>query len=195
MDPITVVILIASIVGTIGGVVGGLVLIAKFAMGVGSWKTTMEHMQRSLDKIQKNHEDFQRDVLKEFVNLTARVVSVENSIGFLRDAPTLGSKNASPRVLSELGEEISESIDAKGIAQSLARDLVKHTKEMERYDIQQLCYEHIRSEFKPSPKLEKLLKDAAYENGVDMRTVLEVLAIELRDELLGTEKKKRRNKR
>ena len=51
-------------------------------------------------------------------------------------------------------------------------------------DIQEFCRGYVRDEFRPAPELEAQIKECAYEFALDHQSVLDVLAVELRDQLL-----------
>ena len=46
-----------------------------------------------------------------------------------------------------------------------------------------MLFNFIRDEYKPSDEVEKDIKKCAYDNGIDRAEVLNVLAVELRDEI------------
>ena len=90
----------------------------------------------------------------------------------------------SPLQLTELGQSISEALDAPRWAEGSARMLAVRAKGKLPFDIQDFCMRYVHHEFHPSADLEAKIKSCAYENGIDSKQVLDVLAIELRDKLL-----------
>ena len=89
----------------------------------------------------------------------------------------------SPLKLTAVGNKVSKSIDSISIVKGLATDLRVKADGKLPYDIQELCFNFIRDEYKPSDEVEKDIKKCAYDNGIDRAEVLNVLAVELRDEI------------
>ena len=54
-------------------------------------------------------------------------------------------------------------------------------------EIQELCFEYIYDEFRPSAELDTAISVNAYDNGVNKEQVLGVPAVVLRDELIGAD--------
>ena len=52
------------------------------------------------------------------------------------------------------------------------------------YFIQEFCMEFCTTEYKPENALKSQLEQCAFDNGVDLDSVLRVLGVELRDQLL-----------
>ena len=92
---------------------------------------------------------------------------------------------SSPLRLTDLGRTISERLDAPALAQDLAPFLQERIKGKTPYEIQEMCFDYIRHEYKPPDEVEALIKTCAYDNGIDRGQVVDVLAVELRDRLLG----------
>lgn len=176
-------------IGGIVTIVVGLIAILRFGVNIGSWKNTLDTLAKTVKEIQAEQKDFRKEVTEKFAQLGERVRSVETSIDHLR-SPTPGTTNNSPRTLSKLGKKISNEIRAKDVVESIAPEWAKRTKGMERFDVQELCYEYVYKELETNPQLERRMKESAFVNGVDMRTIREVLSIELRDRLLNAKNKK-----
>lgn len=92
---------------------------------------------------------------------------------------------SSPLRLTKLGEEISRTLNLSSWADRTAADLRDRIDDKSAYEIQEFCFSYMRDEFKPDPEQDAQIKDCAFENGIDIQGVLDVLAIELRDRLLG----------
>ena len=92
---------------------------------------------------------------------------------------------SSPLRLTNLGKSISERLDAPALAQDLAPLLQERIKGKTPYEIQEMCFDYIRHEYKPPDEVEALIKTCAYDNGIDRGQVVDVLAVELRDRLLA----------
>ena len=59
-------------------------------------------------------------------------------------------------------------------------------KDKSSYDIQELCFDYVKNEWKVPDETESLIRECAYENGTDRKQVLDVIAVELRDRLLSS---------
>lgn len=92
--------------------------------------------------------------------------------------------NAGPLRLTDLGNSISQVLNAARWAEDIAPALAQRVDAMVPYDIQEFCRSYVRDEFRPPPELEAQIKECAYEYGLDRLAVLDVLVIELRDQLL-----------
>lgn len=90
----------------------------------------------------------------------------------------------SPLQLTEKGRSISQSLNADRWAKEIAPTLAQRVEGMVPYDIQEFCRSYVRDEFRPPPDLEVKIKECAYQNALDRHSVLDVLAVELRDQLL-----------
>ena len=102
-----------------------------------------------------------------------------------RGSPIAGS--TSPLTLTELGTEIAEEVSAREWAQNLAGTLITEIIEVigkHSYEIEEFCFQYTRGEPLLSEEMNQKVKKIAYEKGVTKRDVLDVLALELRDELI-----------
>ena len=128
----------------------------------------------------KGRVDSDRASFKEFMK------EVRNDIKeILRRLPSHTLAGSSPLRLTDLGKSISERLDAPALAQDLAPLLQQRIKGKTPYEIQEMCFDYIRHEYKPPDEVEALIKTCAYDNGIDRGQVVDVLAVELRDRLLG----------
>ena len=98
--------------------------------------------------------------------------------------PPRATTAMSPLRLTSLGQEISKYLDAGTVADALAPGLQERTKGMDAYQIQELCLEFVRREFKPQEELDILIRTSAFEHGLKRDQILDVIAIELRERLL-----------
>ena len=118
-------------------------------------------------------------------SLKEAVTKIQNDIKkLLQWIPSKTVDSGSPLKLTPVGEKVSKSIDAPLIAKGLVTNMRARTNGKLPYDIQELCFDFIRDEYRPSDEIQKNIKQCAYDNGIDCAEVLDVLAIELRDELL-----------
>ena len=91
----------------------------------------------------------------------------------------------SPLKINDLGKTVSDEIDVPAIIRPIAATLRARMLGKLPYDIQELCFDFIRDEYKPANEVENAIKRCAYDHGIDRAEVLDVLAIELRDQLLA----------
>ena len=133
-----------------------------------AFKTFMSSIRQEIDKIH-SHID----------KIHSRI---DDIFGKLGGPATL--KNASPTMLTELGQSISETLGASDWAEDLAPRLLKRVADADAYDIQVFAFQYVEDEFTPTPWMEATIKQCAYENGLRRKQVINVLAIELRDQLL-----------
>ncbi len=145
---------------------GRLVLMALAAvLGIGIWVGRMTEFKstttKSLEKI-----------LKKIDQIFQRLPPVPVSTG-------------SPLRLTELGRKISDALDASEWLERVAATLREQVCDKSAYEIQQFCFDYVHNTFEPDPTQDAEIKECAYENGIEEKGVLDVLAIELRDKLLG----------
>lgn len=128
----------------------------------------------------KGKVDSDRASFKEFMK------EVRNDIKeILRRLPSRTLAGGSPLRLTDLGKSISERLGTPVLAQGLAPLLQERIEGKTPYEIQEMCFDYIRHEYKPPDEVEALIKTCAYDNGIDRGQVVDVLAVELRDRLLG----------
>ena len=94
--------------------------------------------------------------------------------------------SGSPLQLTDFGKRISECLTSGLIADNLISAVRGRQKDKSSYDIQELCFDYVKNEWKAPDEIESLIRECAYENGTDREQVLEVIAIELRDRLLSS---------
>ena len=99
-------------------------------------------------------------------------------------AAAFGSQ--SPIRLNDLGKQISQEVDGPGWAKQHADRIRPHLrKELQPYDLQERCFRFVRLEYQPGMMRSMEIKRCAYDHGVSVDVVLDVLAIEMRDLLLS----------
>ena len=149
------------------GVAGIVFAVVRTILAIGQWKGRVDS---SLDTIKTTLKEIRDDVKQIFERLP-------------RPSSSLFTDN-SPLRLTDLGRSISETLGAPQWAAEVAPSLKNRVKDMVAYDIQEFCRTYVYREFQPTPDQEEKIKACAYENALDRREVLDVLAIELRDVLL-----------
>ena len=123
-------------------------------------------------------------------SLDQRIGSLEKSVNEIKDFlkklfPSTTSMS-SPINLTSLGKEISEELNASRWAKSVATSLV-HTEKQKfenssHYEIQKYCFDNVE-ERAALTVMGKEVEKSAYKRGLKKQSVLDVLAVELRDAL------------
>ena len=99
--------------------------------------------------------------------------------------PPVSVSTGSPLRLTELGRKISDALDAPKWLEPMEARLQEKVGDKSAYEIQTFCFDYIHNAFEPNPTQDAEIKECAYENGIEVKGVLDVLAVELRDKLLG----------
>ena len=97
--------------------------------------------------------------------------------------PSRTIESQSPIRLNELGRKISGKLDAATWAMNEAEKFSEKIEGADALGIQEIAFQHAQ-EFEPSGALLEKMRTSAYEGGVDIRGVRDVLGVELRDVLL-----------
>ena len=131
----------------------------------------------SVDQQLTNHDTW-------FDGLKEDIQAIRSSIQqiFLRLPPnTVGG--SSPLRLTDLGEEVAKAIQADTWAKYQAQSLIDKMLDKRPDEIQDFCFEYVK-DYKPDESLDRAIRVAAYNHGIDRSKVLDVLAIVLRDTLI-----------
>ena len=128
----------------------------------------------------KEKVDSDRASFKEFMKEVRK-----NIKEILRRLPSHTLAGGSPLRLTDVGKSISERLGAPALAQDLAPLLQERIERRTPYETKEMCFDYIRHEYKPLDEVESLIKTCAYDNVIDRGQVVDVLAVELRDRLLG----------
>ena len=110
---------------------------------------------------------------------------IKDILGRLRPA-TVGT--GSPTTLTDLGLSISQVLGASAWAERHAKILASQAAGVPAYRTEEIAFNYVGDKFKPDDAMDdakERIKQCAYENGINRRKVLDVLAIELRDALLA----------
>ena len=156
-----------AILGAAAAVIAIGVAIFKSGMWAGSVNTNLKSLKDAVSEIKESV-----DKIRENIN------------GFLHELTSRTLNPGSPLEPNELGQKVSKSIDAPAIVKGLAPGLRERADGKPPYDIQELCFDFIRDEYKPVEDVEKKIKQCAYDNGISRADVMDVLAVGLRDEIL-----------
>ena len=141
--------------------------IIKFARWTGRVDSRLNALDKAIAGLRKEIAEIREDIRKLLHGQSAKTISSD-----------------SPLKLTELGQRISTSLDTPSIADGLARELRARAEGKQPYDIQELSFDFVRDEYRPSDEVDARIKQCAYENGLDRDAVLDVLAVQLRDRLL-----------
>ena len=120
-----------------------------------------------------------RDNFKEFMT---EVRGKLDSIFKILSSRTVGSE--SPTTLTELGREVSGEVKAKEWAKKRAAILAQELAGKQPYEIQDFSFDYVFNRQKPEAEELALWKESAYQHGLDVSQVKNVLMVELRDALL-----------
>ena len=100
--------------------------------------------------------------------------------------PASGTMSSgSPLRLNDLGRRISDTLDLTEWVQATAAQIKDQVAGKSAYDIQQFCFDYVRNKLELDAEQDAKIKSCAFENGLTLASVRDVLAIELRDVLLG----------
>ncbi len=151
--------------GKIVLIAGAIIGIVAAAIRVGEWKG-------KLDSDRTDFKKFIEEVRKDIKEI------------LLRLSPAVTDKS-SPLKLTDLGRSISDRLKASEWAKETAPSIIDEVTGKHPYEIQNFCLDYVTTDIQLTPSMDQQIKSCAYENGITKRQVLEVLAIELRDELIG----------
>ena len=145
------------------------VIIVLIAIGTGIFKTG-----KWVGSVNSDSATF-----KDFIN------EVRDDIKKILDRlPAKVVASGSPIRLTDLGNQVSEKIDAKNLAGEHAQKVFNKVKDSAPYEIQEYCMEYVKEESAWAPDQLKEFGNCAYENGIPLEQVFDVIAVELRDALL-----------
>lgn len=107
----------------------------------------------------------------------------------LADIPPRMMTSQSPIKLSELGSKIAEEIQIDTWVSEWAESLLERVKNKSPYEIQEFCFQYAQEEFPAELKKEPnsiydQLELAAFQNGLQLTHILEVVGVVLRDKVL-----------
>ena len=144
-----------------------------------AWKTRVDNFRGAVDDFKETVNRFMDEIRSDIKHILER----------LPFPPTIQS--GSPTTLTELGGKVAEEIKVDewipGYAQ---RNKDKFQRLKHPYDIQEECLRHAKIflinalEADSRQDIIEALKMSAYQNGLQIDRVLEVVGIKLRDEIL-----------
>ena len=118
------------------------------------------------------------DIRTQFDRIHARI---DDIFGRLPRTEVAGT---SPLALTDLGRRISDCLNAKALASTIADSLRERARGRKPFEIQEMCFKYVKEEYDPPVEVVDAIGECAYEQGVKRDQVLNVLAVELRDRLL-----------
>ena len=165
------------------GVLAAVVAIGTLIFKLGKWVQSVNNtkdevvpsFKRDLDRFMKEMRDERKEFREDIKKLLERLPAT----------PVMGS---SPLRLTELGQSMSESLDARAWAERTAQTMVEKVSGMEPYEVQEFCFDYMKSKFNPTDEQEAGIKRCAYDEGLKEKQVRDVMGIELRDALLALRK-------
>lgn len=168
-------------------VVIAVLAIVKYLVDFGEWKGKINESRKSLEGFDKwkGEVDSERTSFKEFMKEIREKI---DKIFERLPANTLLS--SSPLRLADLGEKVSERIGAAGLAAGLSDALFTKVKDKSPYEVQQFCLDYVKQTDRSkrfvnwTPDQVLKFSDCAYDNGIPIEQVLDVIGIELRDKLI-----------
>ena len=149
----------------------------------------IDRIDGNIDRIDGNIDRIDGNIDRIDGNIGRIDGNIDSIYGILRivfEHSASATDHNSPRRLSDMGEDISKELFASEWARKTAPILAGRAKGKPPYDIQELCYEYVRRDFKPTAELDAKMGECAYQHGISKYEVLDVFAIELRNVLLDT---------
>ena len=147
-------------------------------------KEMRDEFHGHLEEIRKDIRDIRGDIAEDREISRKTSQDVEGIKAVLGQLPSTAISDSSPLHLTDMGESISATLQARDWAERTAATLGERVKGKRPYEIQDLSFEYVKNEFKPTEEQEVEIRTCAYEKGVKRDIVLDVLAVELRDVLL-----------
>ena len=165
-NPVSYGVIVAAL-----GLIGGLILTI---LKIGEWKSRRESTETSLERSFKSLETTLADFMAEIRTDIKKI--------FQRMEPTVSGE--SPLRLTDLGKSISETLEAAAWAEKTAKEVADKIPDRQPYIIQAYCFDFVRKSGMIPDELTRKIQESAYNNGIEVARVEDVLAIELRDALL-----------
>lgn len=157
------------------------------------WVRISKKIKEREDKIKEDAEwRGKMDAHKSDVTIFIKEIREDIKRIFQRLPPAPVSSE-SPLALTEFGEQISKDLRAQNWAKKHAQNLLNKVTGSPEYEVYEYCVEYVKDEFKPTEEESAVLRKVAYNHGITVEQVLEVLIVELRDELLKLVSPDRKN--
>ncbi len=144
-----------------------------------TWKGATDHRLSSLEKM-----------VPEVYERLDRILTLLMTVKMTVKPGHPVDESGSPKRLNNYGKELSGKIDAKKIAATYAGKMHDETQDMNAYQVQEHCF--LFCVGKLLADLEKNDKDSfnrisavAYEDGLEIEKLMQVIGFELRDQVLA----------
>ena len=150
-----------------------------------TWLLALGGRRQKIDDLLKATEDFPEWKTRVETRLSGIQKKVDRILERFRQQPQPQFiRLSSPLSLTEVGSKVAETIDAYNWAKNMASELREKTSGMSPYEVQEYCTRYCLFEYTPDEPYLNTLRQCAYENGVPLDGVLQVLGVVLRDEIL-----------
>lgn len=147
-------------------IVTAVVVVASAFIGVGVWIGRVNSDRASFKEFMQ---EIRSDIKRIFERLPPATIAGQ-----------------SPIRLTELGKKIADEIGAEELVSPHVVGIGSKAKDKIEYEIQEMCFKFIDEMYPtltPLPKAK--IQTAAYDNGIDVGQVLDVLRVVLRDAVLN----------
>ncbi len=142
--------------------------------GAGAWYNSVNNdirlLKDSITSINTKIDDFMESINTKIDDIISRI-------------PSDTVSSSSRKNLTEKGEAISTELDAKAWAEAQSGNLTGKIAGLNAYEIQEMAYSYVM-EFRYDGAFKAKMQNSAFEHGVNLHDVKNVLAIELRNCLL-----------
>ena len=153
--------IIMAIIAVLGAVVGA----GMGILSIGEWKGKRESFEETVGS-------FMTEIRNDIKVISQRL-------------PRSSVYSGSPLRLTELGQSISKTLEASSWAKKTAKSIIHQVEGKDSYEIQEFCMDFVKQrKYDPSDDFLKALRNCAYNEGIFVDNVEDVLAVELRDALL-----------
>lgn len=128
-------------------------------------------------------------------SINSKITALETAVSEIRDdiraifsllakRGSATTENSSPIRLTKMGEEIAAELNSHKWVKEVAPTILEDVTGKHPYEIQEFCFQYMRK-VSLSEEMDQKIKECAYQRGITKTEVLEVFAIQLRDELVG----------
>ena len=183
-----------GLMGVICAFITATIAVGSTLIAIGMWIRGVNGGVKSVDELRLDFKEMQGD----FRTMQSDIKTLDNKVTDLlfkhspsgpsgpsgQDGRAQALSSKSPIQLTKFGNEISKTLDFQATAKELAPKLRQRAAGKLKYDIQTLSFDFIRREYQPSREVEVRMKTYSYDEGVAMEIILDVLAVELRNQLL-----------
>ena len=164
-------------------IISALIAVAVLIFGCGKWVGRVNSEQQAIRDSFEDVKGWIDEIRKDVGTLREGVAKL---IGRLEERPTVES--GSPLHLTDFGEELAESLDAKKWAEAEAARMLPDAKDMQPFEIDDTCVAYVMDEL--DDDMTRRVAELAYDQGIERQSVRNVLHVVLRDELLRMQQKR-----